>query len=126
MSHEKGVVLYLALLACFVFSDAEANLLSNGSFENSSIVPGSFATLSPYSGAITGWTVWSGNIDYIGSYWTAQEGVRSIDLNGAEAGSITTAFNTIPGEQYESIFLWQQPAGDPALKTLDSEHITMG
>jgi choice-of-anchor C domain-containing protein len=117
---KKALICFLVLMACFVFSDAEANLLSNGSFENSSISPGSFATLSPFSTAVTDWTVWSGSIDYVGSYWTAEDGARSIDLNGGQAGSITTAFSTTPGEQYRvDFFMAGNPAGSPSLKTLD-------
>jgi len=110
----------LLFLACFMFSIAEANLLSNGSFESSSINPGSFTTLSPFSNAITDWTVWSGSIDYIGSYWAAADGGRSIDLNGNEAGSILTYFTTIPGEQYQvDFYMGGNTAGSPGVKSLD-------
>lgn len=117
---KKALSFVITLLFSFTFSIADANLITNGSFEDASITPGSFSTLTPYSDAITGWTVWSGSIDYIGTYWTAQDGVRSIDLNGTAAGSIKTYFSTIPGEQYRvDFFMAGNPAGDPTLKILD-------
>jgi len=120
VSYEKGLVFFTGSFVMFYIFRCEANLLSNGSFENASITPGSFATLSPYSNAITGWTVWSGSIDYIGTYWTAQDGARSIDLNGTAAGSLTTYFSTIPSQQYRvDFFMAGNPAGSPALKILD-------
>lgn len=59
---------------------AEANLLTNGSFETGPN-PGSFTNFAAGSTAITGWTVSTpGNIDYIGSLWVAANGSRSLDL----------------------------------------------
>ena len=56
----------------------------NGSFETGiAISPDPFKTLNATdSTSIAGWTVTSGSIDYIGSYWTAQDGGRSLDMNG--------------------------------------------
>src|SRR5258708_31625129 len=55
---------------------------SNGSFETGTFDAQAFDTLSAGSTAITDWTVDSGTIDWIGTYWTASNGSRSIDLNG--------------------------------------------
>ena len=63
----------------------------NGSFKSGiAISPDPFKTLNATdSTSITGWTITSGSIDYIGSYWTAQDGGRSLDMNGLTAGSIS-------------------------------------
>jgi len=111
--------MFSGIMACFVFSDAEANLLSNGSFENSSISPGSFATLSRFLlRHRLDCLVWKHRLRWIvldSGGWA-----RSIDLNGGQAGSITTAFSTTPGEQYRvDFFMAGNPAGSPSLKTLD-------
>ena len=80
------------------------NLLQNGSFEDGPN-PGSFITLSAGSTDIPGWKVTRGSVDYIGSYWTASQGARSIDLDGSPgAGTIQTSFPTTPGLRYQVSF----------------------
>ena len=64
--------LMLALMA----ASASAAPAVNGSFEVGS-APGSFTELSAgNSTTITGWTVSSGTVDYIGTYWPAADGDR--------------------------------------------------
>lgn len=85
----------------------------NGSFETGTD-PGSFATLNAGDTNITDWTVNSGSVDYIGSYWQASDGVRSVDLNGLEAGSISQTFSTVVGATYDVAFdLSGSPDGRP-------------
>ena len=55
---------------------------TNGSFETGTFDAQAFDTLSAGSTAITDWTVDSGSVDWVGSYWTASVGSRSIDLTG--------------------------------------------
>jgi choice-of-anchor C domain-containing protein len=111
----------LALLT--VISPASAVTLINGSFETGPN-PGSFLTLNGGNTSITGWTVGGGDnsIDYIGSYWTASNGSRSLDLNGLNPGSISqlvTGLNA--GSIYKVSFdLAGNPAGGPAVKTIDA------
>jgi len=93
---------------------AGANLIQNGSFEfgtyNSS---DSFVTL-PGSGEsfIDNWDVIGGSIDWIGSYWQASDGSKSIDLAGLyQHGFILgTAFDTEIGKTYRVQF---DMAGNP-------------
>jgi choice-of-anchor C domain-containing protein len=102
--------------------EARADLVLNGSFEDSSIDPGSFTTLSAGSTAITGWTISSGSVDYIGTYWTAQNGSRSLDLDGGAPGGIqaSQAIATTVGQQYlVSFWLAANPDGGPNPKTVD-------
>lgn len=107
----------IALIAPIV---AMAASFSNGSFE-SGTAPGSFMTVSsPASTTITNWTVSSGSVDYIGSYWMAADGSRSIDLNGNEAGTITQTFDTIPGATYQVTFALSGNPDNSASSTLMS------
>jgi choice-of-anchor C domain-containing protein len=99
---------------------AQAVTVINGSFEDG-INPGAFTTLnSGDSTSIAGWTVSAGNIDYIGTYWTAADGSRSLDMNGLEPGSISQTLTGLTiGQQYKVSFeLAGNPAGGPTLKTI--------
>jgi choice-of-anchor C domain-containing protein len=80
-------------------------LIPNGSFELGTD-PGVFTTLGTGSTAITGWTVTTGTIDYIGTYWSAADGARSVDLNGGSPGGVGlgTDVTTTPGQQYRLTF----------------------
>lgn len=81
-----------------------ANLIQNGSFEDG-LNPGAFKSLSAPSTDITGWKVSQGAIDYIGTFWQASEGVRSLDMNGPSIpGAIEQAFSTTPGTKYQVTF----------------------
>jgi choice-of-anchor C domain-containing protein len=86
---------------------ANAVTLVNGSFENGTnpnVGPG-FITLGNGSTAITGWEVTGGSIDYIGSYWTAQNGSRSVDLAGTSLGTLSqTLTDTVAGQRYKVNF----------------------
>lgn len=101
-------------------SVASAATITNGSFEVGP-APGGFTTLAAGSTAINGWTVASGNIDYIGTYWQASDGSRSIDLTGSTRGAIsTTITDMIVGKKYDLAFdLSGNPAGQPITKQLD-------
>jgi choice-of-anchor C domain-containing protein len=78
--------------------------VSNGSFEAGTFTANPFDTLPAGSTAITDWTVDSGSIDWIGSYWQAADGSRSIDLNGNETGAISQTLTTTIGNTYVVTF----------------------
>lgn len=111
--------LLLGVAAAMSFcSAANAATFMNGSFETSSTAPGTFTTLAGGSTAINGWTVGGSSIDYIGSYWTAQNGSRSIDLAGSGIGSISQIFDTIAGQAYNvSFFVSRNPEGGVTPRT---------
>lgn len=75
----------------------------NGSFETGTD-PGSFTTVNAGQTNVDSWTVDTGSIDYIGSYWDAADGTRSIDLSGNEPGSISQNFATVIGATYTVSF----------------------
>ena len=106
----RGLLLGLAATLSFG-SAANAATIVNGSFEVG-VNPGSFATLPGGSTAINGWTIGGASVDYIGSYWTAQDGNRSIDLAGSGIGSISQIIATNIGQMYNvSFFVSRNPDG---------------
>jgi choice-of-anchor C domain-containing protein len=75
---------------------AYAVTITNGSFE-APIVGGNYSTYGPGAEGttpLTGWGIDGAGIDHIGSYWNAQSGNQSVDLNGPGIGGI---FQTITG-----------------------------
>lgn len=99
---------------------ANAATITNGSFESASVDPGTgFTPLGLGSTAITGWVVGGAGIDYIGGYWQAADGTRSIDLSGGAAGSISQTLTTVLGQAYTVSFsLAGNPDGGPSSKVL--------
>jgi choice-of-anchor C domain-containing protein len=96
--------------------------LGNGSFETGAYVDNGsgFRQLNAPNVSITGWTVDAGSVDWIRTYWPAQDGSMSIDMSGVEAGTLSQTFATTIGNTYNVSFqLSGNPAGDPAVKTLE-------
>ena len=101
-------------------ASAAVNLVTNGSFE-AGINPGAFTTIPVgNSTSITGWTVVGGNVDYIGAYWQASDGVRSIDINGTQPGGVFQVVSgLVAGQTYNVSFdIAGNPDGGPTLKQL--------
>ncbi len=64
-------------------SESDTNLITNGSFENGNYNANpNFMTLGAGATNIDGWTVGSGSIDWILTYWQASNGRFSLDLSG--------------------------------------------
>ena len=102
--------------------EAQAVGITNGSFEVGTVDPGSgFLTLGASSTAVTGWNIEYGSIDYIGGYWVAKDGVRSIDLNGTEMSAISQSLSGLtPNQEYKvSFWLAGNPDSGVNPKTLD-------
>lgn len=111
-------LLLVAALSCL---PTYADMIQNGSFESASVNPGSgFSTLYGGSTSITGWTVLGGSIDYIGGYWKASDGERSLDLNGNAQGGVEQSINTVIGNTYMvSYDLASNTDGSPTIKYLN-------
>jgi choice-of-anchor C domain-containing protein len=94
--------------------------ITNGSFESGSFTGAPYEELAAGSTALTGWTIDSGSLDSIGSYWAASDGTRSLDLNGCcQPATISQALATTVGGSYVVTFdLSGNPDGGPAVKTL--------
>jgi choice-of-anchor C domain-containing protein len=94
-------VLAAGMLLIGSAANANAAPFTNGSFELGSVNPGAYQTLGVGSTAITGWEVIGSNIDYVGSFWEASDGSRSLDLNGNNGpGGVRQTFDTVPGQEY--------------------------
>jgi choice-of-anchor C domain-containing protein len=111
-------------LLLFAVTHANAAPFTNGSFEDSALNPGAgFITLSEGSTAILGWEVFdiapeARTIDYIGTFWQAADGSRSVDLNGnVGAAGIRQTFDTVADTTYRVEFaLAGNPDGAPDIK----------
>src|SRR5262249_26366804 len=80
------------------------HLLVNGSFEEGPDAK-HFISLDKGSTQIKGWTVTRGQIDYVGTFWKAAHGGRSIDLHGSPGfGGIQQTFATTKGQRYRVTF----------------------
>ena len=118
----NGLILSAAVGAVLLFSaqGARADLVVNGSFELG-IDPGTFTTLTaPDAVSILGWTVTGGTVDYIGTYWQASSGSRSLDMDGISQGTIAQqTLATVIGQTYRISFdLAGNPDNGPTIKTI--------
>jgi choice-of-anchor C domain-containing protein len=96
--------------------------LTNGSFETGTYVNNGsgFQQLNAPNASIAGWTVGGASVDWIGTYWPAQDGSMSIDMSGVGAGTLSQTFATTIGNTYNVSFqLSGNPAGLPTVKTLE-------
>lgn len=99
MKKKLYAVLAAGVLMLGTTGVVQADPFTNGSFESATISPISFTTLGSGSTAITNWII-GGSVDYIGGYWQAANGSRSLDMNGNSVGSISQTFDTIIGQEY--------------------------
>lgn len=109
----------VAALGAVPAGAAPATVVTNGSFEmggyqsstNSSGSPLGYEMIPSGSTDITGWTAStldgsssSDAVDWVNSYWTAEDGTMSIDLNGNAPGEISQTLTTSPGLTYNVTF----------------------
>jgi choice-of-anchor C domain-containing protein len=93
--------------------------VTNGSFETGTHSGAPFDTLNAGSTNLTGWTITTGNVDWVNSYWQAKDGLKSLDMTGTSPGAISQTFATTIGKTYVASFaLSGNPVGGPAVKTL--------
>ncbi len=89
-----SVTLALAAPAAALAAD-----VNNGSFEDGAFPQGvGFQTLwsgTPGATSITGWTVTAGSVDWINGFWTAQDGTKSVDMNGTPSAEVPLPAGTI-------------------------------
>lgn len=98
-------IIVASLMLCAA-SSASAVSITNGSFElGGEIAAGGFRSVPALNTTtITGWKVGGAGVDYIGTYWQAADGVRSIDLSSSNAGSVSQTISTIAGKTYKVFF----------------------
>lgn len=113
----------LLAAAAIVPGAAQAATLVNGSFEASTLDRASldlgFVNVAAGNNSIVGWDVTSGSVDYIGSYFAAQDGQRSVDLAGATLGTLSqTITDTVAGQTYlVSFWVSKNPDGGDSTRT---------
>ena len=113
----RRCILGMAAALAISASPANAATIINGSFEDGPN-PGTFTTLGTGDTSITGWTVSSGSIDYVGSYWDTPFGDRSIDLAGISLGSISQSIATEINKAYTiSFYVSKNPDGGLPTRT---------
>jgi len=78
--------------------------VTNGSFETGTGDPGSYTQLNAGSTVLTGWTITTGSIDWIGTYWPAAAPTKSLDMNGGGPGAISQVLATTIGKTYVVTF----------------------
>ncbi len=125
MTRRSGLGIAFGGLAAIALAGATLAFTgpTNGSFETGTYVDGGsgFEQLNTGDTSITGWTVDAGSVDWVGTHWTAQDGSMSIDMSGADAGTISQTLATTIGNTYTvSFFLSGNPDGPPTVKTLDA------
>ena len=112
-------LLAAAVVAAVSGFGAEAATITNGSLEGLSNT--GFATVAGGdSSTITGWTVGGDSVDWIDTYWVADDGANSVDLNGNGQGAISTDITDLTiGATYEiSFYLSGNTDGGPVVKTV--------
>jgi choice-of-anchor C domain-containing protein len=105
------VVALFSLVLSLTAQQSLAAVFSNGSFEVGPDASSGVLPLYPGDTSIQYWEVVGVNsVDYIGEYWKASDGNRSIDVSGVGPGAIEQTFDTVPNEIYRVAF---DIAGNP-------------
>ena len=116
---KKLLIFAFTVLSLFLFPGHSVSGQVNPSFETGTN-PGGFSTVFAGQTNISGWSVDFGSVDYIGSYWQASHGGRSIDLNGnGQRGQISQHLPTVAGLTYKVTFdMSGNPDGNPVSKAM--------
>lgn len=112
MSRKSVHIVVLAVLVALLAAQpapAGYNILANGSFETGTD-PGMIGEIFLPAGspAIPSWVI-GAPVYYVGGFWPASQGVRSVNLY---TGAISQNFTPTPGAMYQVSF---DVAGDPTL-----------
>ena len=95
----------VAAATLVVAGSAGAATIVNGGFAGPGEPDGGFQTVGVSTGVIPGWTVSSGNVDWIKGYWQSSDGDGfSVDLNGDQPGAISQTIDTVIGQTYTLTF----------------------
>ena len=116
MFNLKASVAGVSFLALTAAAQASTNLVGDGSFSEGAGV-GSFSTTLA-GGNIGAWSVASGSVDLIGTYWAAPTGY-SIDLDGNSPGAISQDLSLASGGYLLTFSLAGNPDGGSAIKSVE-------
>src|SRR5262245_27838691 len=128
-------VAFLAALSLTIAAPAPkpTNLIVNGSFEEGPEDIGEYKSFDKDSDAIKGWKVTRAQIDLCGTFFTAFDGKRCVDLHGSPGyGGVAQTFKTKKGAKYKVELqlaatpgagergIWVEAAGDKKKFEVDS------
>ncbi|MCW3477125.1 DUF642 domain-containing protein [Limobrevibacterium gyesilva] len=132
------VVLACAAAILVTSSIAQANLLSNGSFETPLVPIGNFTTFPSGSAGITGWTVVgpigtnvaivSGTFSQNGVLFPAQDGIQWLDLTGLNSNTtegVAQAVTTNPGDLYQLSYFIGNTTGGGIFGTTSTVNVSL-
>jgi choice-of-anchor C domain-containing protein len=107
----------LASVAIAGSAFAAGPVFQNGSFEDGTFTQFAsgvdFDRVAAGSPDLTGWTVTGGGVDWIGTYWSASQGSRSLDLDGAETAAPGGVSQTIPTSVNSTYVVTFDMSGNP-------------
>ncbi|QNN25418.1 choice-of-anchor C family protein [Planctomycetales bacterium ZRK34] len=93
-----------AVVVAMISSTSMAAVITNGDFELLDLNGSTSQFSTGNTTGIPGWTVVSGTVDLVGSYWPGASGDQSIDLNGTSPGALSQTFDTVAGQAYRVTF----------------------
>jgi choice-of-anchor C domain-containing protein len=111
-----GAVLFAL---CGMTAGARAVTLLDGSFETGAgTIPTGLYTTVAGGSSIGTWKVTGGGVEWVGTYWSAANGIASVDLDGNSPGGIREPISGLTvGQEYAVTFdLSGNPDGGPTLK----------
>lgn len=127
MKIRDSVLCVVAIVLVLGLAHRAAMAQTNGSFESAACTF-NWQTITPTLGTIPGWTVAGDGVDWICAYWQPSDGLRSIDLNNLDSGSISQDAETVDGYTYwlrfdlsgnpDSVSDPNHPWYSPAAKTM--------
>ncbi len=101
----RGLLLKLAVGATLLSpAAAQSAPLRNGDFARGPNCDFILCEEGAGSTVITDWTVLSGNVDYLRTYWHDPTGGGNIDLDGDQPGGLGQSFSTKTGQSYRIDF----------------------
>jgi hypothetical protein len=119
-------------------STADANLLSNGSFETPSVPVNNFTSFIVGSAGIAGWTVTgpagkhvsivSGTFSQNGVAFEAEDGAQWLDLTGFDDNSpegVSQTIATTPGDQYQLSYFIGNTTGGGIFGSTSTVHVLL-
>ncbi len=117
MLRERLLVLAFASISLLSSSDARANLILNGSFEQGNFTGGNHTPILAGDTALTNWTVGGVAVDWhknVAGFGPAHDGTYMVDLNynGGTSGSgtLSQSFATTAGDNYLLRFFLAGPS----------------
>jgi choice-of-anchor C domain-containing protein len=115
----------IAVLAALLApASANADLITNGSFETGPVLPEwGDMYLAAGDTRLTGWTIGGTDVELANNVaWVTSDGVQTVGVNGSGTGTLSQSFASVSGTQYTVSFsLSGEPFTTPDIKHLRVE-----